>query len=265
MTHARLVIIGGGNMGSALVGGLIHGGWDASTITVVELDAAKRASLESDFGVRTSDQVVSGDGALIAVKPADAVAVCAHVAALGIPRVLSIAAGISVSALQSAAGATTAVVRAMPNTPALVREGVTAICGSESCTEDDYVWAESLLTAVGVVVRVPETHMDAVTAVAGSGPGYLFLIAEALLDAARTEGLPDDVANVLVRQLFRGAGILLSESPESPATLRERVTSPNGTTAAGLAEFENAGLRETVNKVVRAAAARSAEMGSTTS
>jgi pyrroline-5-carboxylate reductase len=103
--------------------------------------------------------------------------------------------------------------------------------------------------------------MDAVTAVAGSGPGYIFLMAEAMLDAARAEGLPDDVANVLVRQLFRGAGVLLAESDESPATLRERVTSPNGTTAAGLAQFEAAGLRETVNKVVRAAAARSAEMG----
>jgi hypothetical protein len=113
----------------------------------------------------------------------------------------------------------------------------------------------------GVVVRVPESQMDAVTAVAGSGPGYIFLMAEAMLDAALAEGLPEDVANVLVRQLFRGAGILLADSDESPATLRERVTSPNGTTAAGLAQFEAAGLRETVNKVVRAAAARSAEMG----
>ena len=103
--------------------------------------------------------------------------------------------------------------------------------------------------------------MDAVTAVAGSGPGYLFLLAETLRDAAIAEGLPVDIADTLVRQLFRGAGILLASSPELPATLRERVTSPNGTTAAGLAEFDRAGLRETVNKVVRAAAARSQEMG----
>ena len=135
------------------------------------------------------------------------------------------------------------------------------ICGSDACTEDDFAWAESVLSAVGVVVRVPESQMDAVTAVAGSGPGYVFLIAEALLDAARAEGLPDDVANVLVRQLFRGAGILLADSTESPATLRERVTSPNGTTAAGLAVLEDAGIRETMHNVVRAAAARSAEMG----
>ena len=261
MNTPRLVIIGGGNMGTAIVGGLVNGGWDASSITVVELDAAKRATLESDFGVMTSDVIVAGEGALIAVKPGDAASVCAQVSQLGTARVLSIAAAISVQTLQSAAGASTRVVRAMPNTPALVREGVTAICGSDACTEDDFAWAESLLSAVGVVVRVPESQMDAVTAVAGSGPGYVFLIAEALLDAARAQGLPDDVANVLVRQLFRGAGMLLADSPESPASLRERVTSPNGTTAAGLAVLEDAGIRETMHNVVRAAAARSAEMG----
>ena len=259
---ARLVIIGGGNMGTALVGGLVASGWDATSIAVVEVDAAKRSALESQFGVRTSDVIMSADGALIAVKPGDVARVCSEVASMGISRVLSIAAGVSLSTLKSAAGSSVAVVRAMPNTPALVREGVTAICGSNNCSEDDYLWAESVLSAVGVVVRVPESQMDAVTAVAGSGPGYIFLMAEAMLDAARAEGLPSDVANVLVRQLFRGAGVLLAESVESPATLRERVTSPNGTTAAGLAQFEAAGLRETVNKVVRAAAARSAEIGS---
>lgn len=257
----RLVIIGGGNMGTAIVGGLVNGGWVAGTITVVELDPAKRALLESEFGVATSADIVAGEGALIAVKPGDAADVCAQVSALGTPRVLSIAAAISVQTLQSAAGTATRVIRAMPNTPALVREGITAICGSDACTEADFSWAESVLSAVGVVVRVPESQMDAVTAVAGSGPGYLFLIAESMLDAARAEGLPDDVANVLVRQLFRGAGILLADSPESPATLRERVTSPNGTTAAGLAVLEESGIREIMHNVVRAAASRSAEMG----
>jgi pyrroline-5-carboxylate reductase len=149
----------------------------------------------------------------------------------------------------------------MPNTPALVGEGVSAICGSAQCTEADLAWAESLLKAVGIVVRVDEAHMDVVTAVAGSGPGYLFLIAESLLDAARAEGLPDGIADVLVRQLFKGAGILLAESTESPATLRERVTSPNGTTAAGLGVLETSGIRETMHNVVKAAAARSVEMG----
>ena len=174
---------------------------------------------------------------------------------------LSIAAGISVATLQQAVGSTVVAVRAMPNTPALVKEGVTAICGSSACTEEDYVWAESLLSAVGLVVRVPESQMDAVTAVAGSGPAYIFLMAEALLAAGIAEGLPHDVADALVRQLFRGSGILLADSSDSPATLREKVTSPNGTTAAGLAVFEESKLREIVHNVVKAAAARSAEMG----
>ena len=248
-------------MGSALLGGLIDGGWDPSTVCVVEIDDAKRENLARELGVQTSTQPVAADGALIAVKPADAAAVCSELAALGVPRLLSIAAGISVATLEAAAGPGCAVVRAMPNTPALVREGVTAICGSSACSEDDFAWAESLLTAVGVVVRVPESQMDAVTAVAGSGPAYVFLLAESMLAAAEREGLPADVADTLVRQLFRGAGILLAGSPDSPALLREKVTSPNGTTAAGLAEFEASGLREIVNKVVRAAAHRSAEMG----
>jgi len=258
---SRLVIIGGGNMGTALLGGLIDSGWKSQDITVVELDASKRAQLEAVFSVKTSNVIVGGDAALIAVKPADAANVCAQVAGHGVRRVLSIAAGISVRTLQAAAGSSTVVVRAMPNTPALVREGVTAICGSDACTEDDYKWAESILSAVGVVLRVPESQMDAITAVAGSGPAYIFLMAESLLAAALDAGLPADTADTLVRQLFRGAGILLADSPESPAQLRERVTSPNGTTAAGLAEFEAAGLREIVNKVVAAAARRSAEMG----
>lgn len=248
-------------MGAALIGGLVAGGWDPASIVVVELDADKREALTRQYGVVVTDTLVAADGALIAVKPNDVAAVCANLAALGTPRVLSIAAGISVATLQAAAGTNTKVVRAMPNTPALVREGVTAICGSASCDENDFVWAESLLSAVGVVVRVPESQMDAVTAVAGSGPAYLFLLAESLLDAALSEGLPDAVAQVLVRQLFRGAGILLAESSDSPATLRERVTSPNGTTAAGLSVFEERGLREIVKDVVRAAADRSRDMG----
>ena len=260
-SHARLVIVGGGNMGAALVGGLVAGGWSGADIVVVELDPDKRSALESAHGVRTSDTVVAADGAIVAVKPADVADVTTQLAGLGVRRILSIAAGITLEVLQKAAGPGVAVVRAMPNTPALVREGVTALSGGDACTDADLDWAEELLRAVGVVVRVPEEQMDAVTAVAGSGPGYVFLMAEAMLAAAREQGLPDDIADTLVRRLFRGAGVLLADSDESPATLRERVTSPNGTTAAGLAVFESAGLRETVNKVVRAAADRSREMG----
>lgn len=257
----ELVLVGGGNMGSALLGGLIAGGWEPQGIVVVEIDQEKSAALRARFGVRTSPDIVGGRGGVIAVKPGGAVDVCAELARLGTPRILSIAAGISAATLQAAAGDNAHVVRAMPNTPALVGEGATAITGSVACTEQDLAWAEKVVGAVGIVVRVPESQMDAVTAVAGSGPGYLFLFAESLLAAAIEEGLPADVADRLVRQLFKGAGALLAASTESPATLRENVTSPNGTTFAGLGEFESAGLRATVHKAVRAAAARSKEMG----
>lgn len=256
----RLVVVGGGNMGTALVAGLVASGWDATSLTVVEIDPAKREALARDLGVRTSAEVVAADGAIVAVKPADVAGVVAELVNLGTPRIVSIAAGVTLDVLETA-GAGAAVVRAMPNTPALVREGLTAISAGSTCADADMDWAEQVLSAVGAVVRVPESQMDAVTAVAGSGPGYLFLVAEALLAAALAEGLPPPVADTLVRQLFKGAGALLAASDEQPSTLRERVTSPNGTTAAGLAVFENAGLRETVNKAVRAAAARSAEMG----
>lgn len=257
----ELVLVGGGNMGSALLGGLVAGGWDPRTIVVVEIDPGKRADLESRFGVRTSESIVGAAGAVIAVKPGGAVEVCGELARHGTQRILSIAAGISAATLQAAAGDGARVVRAMPNTPALVREGATAITGSAACDDADLAWAENVLGAVGIVVRVPESQMDAVTAVAGSGPGYLFLFAESLLAAAIEEGLPADVADRLVRQLFKGAGALLASSGETPAQLRENVTSPNGTTFAGLTVFENEGLRDIVRAAVRAAADRSRDMG----
>ena len=257
----ELVLVGGGHMGAALLGGLVAGGWDPEGIVVVEIDPGKRADLESRFGVRTSATVVAGNGAIVAVKPAGAAGVCSELAGLGTARILSIAAGISAATLQQAAGNSAHVVRAMPNTPALVQEGATAITGSAVCDESDLAWAEKVLSAVGTVVRVTEDLMDAVTAVSGSGPGYIFLFAEALLAAAVEEGLPADVADRLVRQLFKGAGALLAGSAESPARLRENVTSPNGTTFAGLSVFEDEGLRAIVHKAVRAAADRSREMG----
>ncbi|MFM9225921.1 MAG: pyrroline-5-carboxylate reductase [Actinomycetota bacterium] len=256
----RLVVVGGGNMGAALVGGLVDGGWDPRSICVVEIDPAKCESLSASLGVAVSTDIVAAEGAVVAVKPADVAGVSAALAALGTRRIVSIAAGVTLAALETAAPSAR-IVRAMPNTPALVGEGVTAISAGSVCDEDDMAWAESVLSAVGMVVRVPESQMDAVTAVAGSGPGYLFLFAEALLATAIDEGLPSDVADALVRQLFKGAGALLADSTESPAVLRERVTSPNGTTAAGLAQFEAAGLRDIVANAVRAAAARSREMG----
>lgn len=247
-------------MGAALLGGLIRGGWNPSDIVVVEVDAAKRESLRREHGVGTSDSVVPCDGAIIAVKPGDVAAVCAELSRVGVGRIVSIAAGVTVEKLQNAAGDEVKVVRAMPNTPSLVGEGAAAIVGGTTCTEDDLVWAESLLRSVGVVVRVTESQIDAVTAVAGSGPAYLFLVAEALVSAAVAEGLAPELADALVRQLLKGSGALLAASPEDAETLRLRVTSPNGTTAAGVAVMEDRGIRDLIAATVRRAAERSREM-----
>lgn len=258
--RVALSIIGGGNMGSALLGGLLHAGWSTTDIVVVEVDEGKRQDLAHRFGVTCVSDIVSCHGVVVAVKPAGVVDVCRRLREVGVSRVLSIAAGVSTSAMQDALGDTAVAVRAMPNTPALVGEGASVIAGSAACNDDDLDWAESILQSVGIVIRVNEDDIDAVTALAGSGPGYLFLMAEALIDAGVSEGLSREVATALVRQLFKGSGALLASSPLDAGTLREQVTSPGGTTAAGLAVFQDAGLREIVNKVVHAAAARSREM-----
>jgi pyrroline-5-carboxylate reductase len=260
-TRVPLAIIGGGNMGSALLGGLLASGWSPANITVVELDEAKRADVAQRFSVAVSPSIVSCEAAVVAVKPSGVVEVCKQLCDVGVSRVLSIAAGISTVEMQKALGSRAVAVRAMPNTPALVREGVSAIAGSDACSEEDLVWAESILSAVGVVLRVDETDIDAVTAVAGSGPGYLFLMAESLIEAGVGEGLSREVATVLVRQLFRGSGILLAASTAEPSQLREHVTSPGGTTAAGLGVLTSSGFQEMVTKAVRAATDRSREMG----
>lgn len=258
--RVALSIIGGGNMGSALLGGLLNAGWSVADIVVVEVDEGKRHDLANRFDVVCVADIVACDGAVVAVKPAGVVDVCHRLREVGVSRVLSIAAGVTTSAMQEVLGDTAVAVRAMPNTPALVGEGASVIAGSTACGDDDLAWAEEILQSVGIVIRVDEDDIDAVTAVAGSGPGYVFLMAEALIDAGVSEGLSREVATALVRQLFKGSGALLASSSLEASTLREQVTSPGGTTAAGLAVFDGAGFREIVNKVVHAAAARSREM-----
>lgn len=260
--NQTITFVGGGNMGAALVAGLIRAGWSAGSITVAETSDDRRATLGDMFpGVLVVPDVAPCERAVIAVKPAAAGDVCAQLAAGGARRVLSIAAGVSSEVLQARAGDGCAVVRSMPNTPALVGEGVSAICGSSQCTEEDLSWAETVLGAVGTVVRVDESLIDSVTAISGSGPAYLFLFAEALVDAGVEQGLPRDVADALVRQLLLGSGRLLQQSGEEPAELRRKVTSPNGVTAAAIASFESEGFRESVARAVRSAVERSREMG----
>jgi pyrroline-5-carboxylate reductase len=198
---------------------------------------------------------------VIAVKPADVETVGRALAEVGIGRVLSIAAGVTLASLESWLGGSVAVIRAMPNTPALVGSGASAIAGGRHAAEDDVAWAREILEAVGTVVTVPEAALDAVTGLSGSGPAYVFLLAEALIDAGVLVGLPRPVARDLTVQTLLGSARLLVDTGDEPATLRAAVTSPGGTTAAGLRALEAAGVRNAVLDAVAAATARSRELG----
>ncbi len=264
MMSYRLAVVGGGNMGAALVGGLLDAGWaEPSELAVVELVDDRRRVLHEMFpGVAITDSIPACDAALIAVKPNDVAAAAAAAARVGAHRILSIAAGVSVHTLEQACGADVAVVRAMPNTPALVGQAASAICGGTASGEDDLDWAESILGAVGTVVRVPESQLDAVTGLAGSGPAYLFMVAEALIEGGLQVGLERDVAEALVTQLFIGSAALLADRGD-PAQLRVMVTSPGGTTAAGLGVLDAREVRDALIEAVAAATARSRELGRT--
>jgi pyrroline-5-carboxylate reductase len=261
MSEYRLAVVGGGNMGAALIGGLLAAGWQAADLAVVEVAAERRDALRTMFpGVEVSDTVPPAEGAVIAVKPNDAATAATAATAAGARRILSIAAGVSVDALQKACGADLAVVRSIPNTPALLGKGAAAMCAGEFADDDDLDWAESVLGAVGTVVRVPEKLLDAVTGLTGSGPAYLFLMAEALIDAGVLAGLTRPVADALVRQLFVGSAAMLAEGAD-PVSLRAMVTSPGGTTAAGVRVLEEQGVRSAFLEAVMAATARSQELG----
>jgi len=270
MTTKTLTVIGGGKMGEALVGGLLSAEWaPAAEIVIVEPVAARRDDLEKAHdGLHVAASIADlgqkgiaiGD-VLLAVKPDQCEEVCRSLEGSAIGRVLSIAAGVTTAALESWLPPAAHVVRAMPNTPALVGCGMAAISGGSAATVDDLGWASGILASVGEVVTLDEAALDAVTGVSGSGPAYVFLLAEALIDAGVGVGLDRATADVLTRQTLLGAARLLVESGEEPAQLRQNVTSPGGTTAAGLAVFEQAELRDLVEAVVRAATERSRELG----
>ena len=262
-----LVIVGGGQMGAALAAGIARrasAGGATGRLVVVEASAERRAALPVLLpSVSVVAELPACRDAIIAVKPADVVAVAAALGAHGARRVVSVAAGVTTAAIAAAAGPAVEVVRAMPNTPALVGEGATAIAPAAGCAAATLAWARGLMESVGRVVEVDERLMDAVTGVSGSGPAYVYMLAEALIDAAVAEGLAPRDADALVRQLLVGVAALWARDDSSPATLRQRVTSPNGTTAAAVAELDRSGFREIVARAVRAATARSRELGDT--
>ncbi len=258
-----LQLVGGGRMGEALLGGLLAGGWARpEELAVVERVPARRAELAGRFpGLTVAEQPIHRVDAVLAVKPDDVADAGTRLREAGVARVLSIAAGITTAALEAVLGGDARVVRAMPNTPALIGAGASAIAPGSHATDEDLAWATTILEAVGTVVVCDEPMLDAVTGLSGSGPAYVFWLAEALMAAGVEVGLPEAMADALTRRTILGAARLLAESGQSPADLRMAVTSPGGTTARGMAELEARGAAAAFVAAVAAATERSRELG----
>ncbi|MFW5420553.1 pyrroline-5-carboxylate reductase [Nocardiopsis sp. CNT-189] len=257
-----IAIIGAGKMGEALLAGLLATGHDPADVLVTEPREEHAAELRERYGVETAGAAEAARRArtlLLAIKPQDMVELLDAVAPhLGEGRlVVSVAAGITTSVLEKHLGDGVAVVRAMPNTPALVGKGMTAVAAGRTTTAEQMDHAERLLSAVGEVVRVDERHMDTVTAISGSGPAYFYFIAETMIEAGVAMGMPRATAQRLVDQTIAGASAMLNESGEHPVVLREAVTSPGGTTAAAVRELERHGVRTAFTDAIEAARDRS--------
>lgn len=263
-----VAFIGGGNMARALIGGMLRGGAAASDIHVSEPYAPNREGLAQEFGVRTTEDNAQAASAasvwVLATKPQVLRGVCEALAPLAQaqrPLVVSIAAGITSAQIDRWLGGGQAVVRTMPNTPALLGAGVTGLYATPATNNAQKATADVLLRPAGDTVWIEqEDLMDAVTAASGSGPAYVFLLAEAMQAAAEAEGLPADAARTLVVETIAGAARMLKESGESATTLRQRVTSPNGTTQAALEAFADGGFTPLVATAIHAARIRGAEL-----
>lgn len=264
--------IGGGAMGEALISGVLAAGVSAARVKVAEPDPGRRKHLEQKLEVATvsaaDDLLPAADAIVLAVKPGmiasvlDALGGPAE-SALARPLWISIAAGVTLAALESGLPAGARVVRAMPNTPALIGRGATAYLANGSADDDDRRRARALFEAVGTAWEAPqEALLDAVTGLSGSGPAYVFVLLEALSDAGVRMGLPRDAATQLATQTVVGAACLAQETGRHPASLKDQVTSPGGTTIAGVERLEAAGFRAAIHEAVAAATQRSRELGS---
>jgi pyrroline-5-carboxylate reductase len=269
MGSESIAFVGGGNMAASLMGGLIAGGWDAAAIRVAEPRVERRAELAERFGVAVgADNAGAVDRAsvvVLAVKPQVLQAVCREVgptlAAQG-PLIISIAAGAREPDIRRWLGYDAAIIRSMPNTPALVGSGATALYANPFVSPAQRDLGESVLRAVGMTLWVlDEALLDVVTALSGSGPAYFFLVMEALEDAGARLGLERVTARLLTLETALGAARMALESSEEPATLRARVTSPGGTTERAVDRLEAAGVREAFVSALEAARARAVELG----
>ena len=263
-----IVFVGAGNMAGALIRGLIGTGTvPADRIIAADPDQDRLRALEAELEIRvTSDNAEAVKDAtvvVLAIKPQVFAQVLPGLSG-ALPAdalLISIAAGISTRIIERSFPDGSRVVRTMPNTPALVGAGASAIAGGTHATDDDLELTETLFRSVGIAVRVPEKQIDAVTGLSGSGPAYVFAMIEALRDAGAREGLPEETALQLAAQTVFGAARLLLDEKEAPEVLRDRVTSPGGTTRAGLDALAAAGFADAIMGAVRAATRRSVELG----
>jgi pyrroline-5-carboxylate reductase len=262
----NISFIGGGNMARAIIGGLLAKGWTANDISVVELEQSRREQLHHDFGINVTEQLPSAaraDIIVLAVKPQQLRDVAIFLGSLLHGQlVVSIAAGIRTTDLGRWLGGYKAIVRVMPNTPALVRCGVSALFAADGASPAQRQQAETVLGAVGNTVWLEdESHMDAVTAISGSGPAYVFYFIEAMQQAAAELGLPPEQARTLSLQTLLGASQLALQSTETPAVLRAQVTSKGGTTERALDSMEACRVKNAIVQAIHAAAERSCELG----
>jgi pyrroline-5-carboxylate reductase len=261
-----VAILGGGKIGEALLSGLLRGERTPADLLVVEKHAERADYLAARYGVKSVDVAGAAAAArtlVLCVKPQDIGTLLAELApAVTIEHlIVSVAAGVPTTRIGAALPDGVPVVRCMPNTPALVDQAMTAISGGAHADEPHLAVAESLLAAVGRVVRVPENQLDAVTALSGSGPAYFFYLVEAMIDAGILLGLPRALAAELIVQTAIGSAVMLRDSGEHPVQLREAVTSPGGTTIAAIRELEVHGVRAALLAAIEAACLRSAELG----
>lgn len=258
----RVAVLGGGVMGETLLSGLIRAGRRVEDLVVGERRPERAAELRERYGVESAPSAEAAkraDTLALVVKPQDMADLLNEIAPVVRPEqlVVSLAAGITTAFVEDRLPAGVAVVRVMPNTPALVDEGMAAISRGSHCDESHLAEAESLMASTGRVIRVPERQQDAVTAISGSGPAYLFFVVEAMIEAGVHLGLPRGTASELVVQTVVGSAKLLRETGEHPVVLRERVTSPGGTTAAAIRELEDHKVRAAFLTALEAARDRS--------
>lgn len=271
LSEKRLAVLGVGMMGGALVRGLVRAGaMPAGQIILFDTHHARIEHIAAEMGdgspARVADTgrdaVAQADIVLVAVKPPVVPSVLTQVAPALTEKhlVISIAGGVRIAKMEEIVQAKVAVIRVMPNTPALVGEGVTALTRGTHATDEHFALAEALFAAVGKTVEVDERLMDAVTGLSGSGPAYVYLLIEALMDGGVKAGLTRDTARLLAAQTVYGAAKMVLDSDDHPAQLRDDVTTPGGTTIAGLTVLERAGIRVALMDAIEAAAQRSREL-----